>query len=312
MILPIIFLLSGCTKKEVEKNMFYMDTYINVKIYSENTKKANEALKEVDKIYKKYQNLTNVYDENSTLYKINHNNSNDEYIKVDKEIYNMLELSNEWYKKSNKLFNVNIGNLLSIWKSHRDNDLGLPTEEELNLEIYPLNIKDGKIKNENLYIDLGAVSKGYATEKVGEYLESKGLDYYLINAGGNIKVGKNYKRGYYNIAIENPTDKTKNYAIVKGENISVVTSGGYERFFEVDGKRYHHIIDPTTLYPANNSLSTTIITHDSALADILSTTIFLMKPKEAIKLIDSLNDVEAIIYGNNNEIIKSKGFNKYE
>ena len=92
----------------------------------------------------------------------------------------------------------------------------------------------------------------------------------------------------------------------------MVTSGGYERFYEINGKKYHHIIDPNTKYPANNSLSTTVVTKNSSLADILSTTLFLMEPNDAIKFVNKIDDVEAIIYVNEDKILKSKGFNKYE
>ena len=308
MILLTCLIVSGCSKKEeYSKNMFYMDTYINVKIFTNNGKKAKEALDKADKIYNKYQNLSNACDENSTLYKLNHNQSNEEYIEVDKDLYKLLKLGDQWYKKSNGLFNINMGNLLSVWK---DNPKELPNVDDIT--IYPFEIKDGLIKNENLYLDLGAITKGYATEEVGNYLESIGFDYYLINAGGNIKVGKNNTRGYYNIGVENPEKKGINYTVISGNDISVVTSGGYERFYEINGKKYHHIIDPNTKYPANNSLSTTVVTKNSSLADILSTTLFLMEPTDAIKFVNKIDDVEAVIYVNEDKILKSKGFNKYE
>ena len=92
----------------------------------------------------------------------------------------------------------------------------------------------------------------------------------------------------------------------------MVTSGGYERFYEIDGKKYHHIIDPNTKYPANNSLSTTFVNKNSYLADILSTKLFLMEPSDAIDFVKKIDDVEAIIYVNEEKIFKSKGFSKYE
>lgn len=305
----VTLILTGCEKqvKEYSKNFFYMDTYINIKLYDINENEANKAFGEIKQIYEKYQNMTNAYDENSEVYKIN--TSKEKKIEVSDELLEILVLGNEWYDKSNGLFNINMGNLIKTWKTAREEEK-LP--KKLNHKITKLKIEDNYIKNSNVNIDLGAIAKGYATELVGNKLEDLGIEYYLINAGGNILVGKNAKKDYYTIGIEDPLNKSNIYEKVKGENISVVTSGGYERFFEVDNVRYHHIIDPTTKYPANKMLSATVITKSSTLADILSTTLFLYEPKEAIKLVESLDGVEAILYVDENTILKSSGFSEYE
>ena len=305
----VTLILTGCEKKveEYSQNFFYMDTYINVKLYNINKEKADKAFNKIDNIYEKYQNMTNVYDENSEVYKIN--NSKEKKIEVSSELLEILNLGNEWYDKSNGLFNINMGNLIKTWKTAREEGK-LPSK--LNHKITKLKIEDNYIKNSNVNIDLGAIAKGYATELVGKQLQDLGIEYYLINAGGNILVGKNAKKGYYTIGIEDPLNKSNIYNKVRGENISVVTSGGYERFFEVDNVKYHHIIDPTTKYPAKKMLSATVITKSSTLADILSTTLFLYEPKEAIKLVESLDGVEAILYVDENTILKSSGFKNYE
>lgn len=305
----VTLILTGCEKKveEYSQNFFYMDTYINVKLYNINKEKADKAFNKIDNIYEKYQNMTNVYDENSEVYKIN--NSKEKKIEVSSELLEILNLGNEWYDKSNGLFNINMGNLIKTWKTAREEGK-LPSK--LNHKITKLKIEDNYIKNSNVNIDLGAIAKGYATELVGKQLQDLGIEYYLINAGGNILVGKNAKKGYYTIGIEDPLNKSNIYNKVRGENISVVTSGGYERFFEVDNVKYHHIIDPTTKYPAKKMLSATVITKSSTLADILSTTLFLYEPKEAIKLVESLDGVEAILYVDENTILKSSGFENYE
>lgn len=305
----VSLILTGCEKQvnEYSKNFFYMDTYINVKLYDINEEKANEAFDEIDNIYKKYENMTNAYDENSEVYKIN--TSKEKKIEVSEELLEILTLGNEWYDKSDGLFNINMGNLIKTWKAARENGK-LPSK--LNHKITKLIIEDNYIKNSNVNIDLGAIVKGYATELVGDKLENLDIDYYLINAGGNILVGENAKKDYYTIGIEDPLNKSNIYQKVKGENISVVTSGGYERFFEVNNVRYHHIIDPTTKYPANKMLSATVIAKSSTLADILSTTLFLFEPKEAIKLVESIEEVEAILYVDEDTILKSSGFDKYE
>ena len=174
-----------------------------------------------------------------------------------------------------------------------------------NVKIEKLKIENNKILNDKVTIDLGSIVKGYVTEKAGNYLESIGIDYYLINAGGNVKAGKSNK-GYYNIGIASPINN-ETFEIVQDENISVVTSGGYERFYEYNGVMYHHIIDPNTLYPANNMKSVTVIGEDSGLCDILSTTLFLMDIDEGKEFIKNY-DVKVIWFTNDNEIIKSDNY----
>lgn len=322
-ILVVVFIVCGYLSfykktKEYSKNLFYMDTYINVKFSSNiGDTKANEILDGVDSIYNKYQILTDTYNTESNIYYINNNNSDDEELTIDSDLYDMLKLSLEWYQKSNGKFNINMGNVIAVWKKYRDAETGIPTLEELKAS-GSIDINDvvllgnNKIKNTKPNIDLGGVSKGYTTGKVADYLKANGINNFIINAGGNVVVGENATKDYYSIGIENPEDTSDIYQVVKGNNIAVVTSGGYERFYEYNGVRYNHIIDPDTLFPANNMLSVTIVASDSGLADILSTTLFLMKPEEAIDLVNSLDNVEAIIYVNANTILKSDGFSNYE
>ena len=304
--------------KEYSKNLFYMDTYINVKLSTDlGAAKANELLDGVESIYNKYQLLTDTYNTESDIYYINNNDSTDDELTINSDLYDMLELSLYWYKKSNGKFNINMGSVIAVWKKYRDAGTGVPTLEELtnsgSININNVVLLDNdKIKNTKPDIDLGGISKGYTTGKAAEYLKANGIDSFIINAGGNVVVGKNATKDYYSIGIENPEDTSDIYQVVKGNNIAVVTSGGYERFYEYNGVRYHHIIDPDTLFPANNMLSVTIVASDSGLADILSTTLFLMQPKDAIDLVNSLDDVEAIIYVDANTILKSDGFGKYE
>ena len=280
-----------------------MDTIINVKLYNISESEANETFEEIENIYKKYEQLTNFYDENSELSKLNNNVD----INISNELWQLIKIGNDWYYKSNGLLNINIGNLTKVWHDFRENQDELPNVE--NITIDKLNIENEKITNKEVSIDLGAIAKGYVTELAGNYLEENGLEYYIINAGGNVKTGKSHK-GYYNIGIASPVNQNETFEIVKGENISVVTSGGYERFYEYDGVLYHHIIDPNTKYPANYMKSVTVIGKDSSECDALSTILFLMSIEEGKEFIKDY-DVDVVWFSNANEIIKSDGF-RYE
>lgn len=307
--------------KEYTKDLFYMDTYINIRFYTSDSEKSAMALKEVEQIYSDYHKLSdryNSYDGITNLYSILHNKSSDEYLEIDSRLYEMLSYGLEWKKKSNGKFDISIGNVIDIWKNYRDIGAGIPTSDELNIAklntVSNIELKDNNlILNNHPNIDLGAIAKGAATEEVGAYLESIGIDKYIINAGGSVKVGKHYNNSKYSIGIENPdSNGTDIYKVIYGNNISVVTSGGYLRFYEYNGEKYHHIIDPDTLMPPTYSKSVTVICHDSKLGDILSTILYLLPIDDAKKFLKNYDDVEAIWYTNDNQIITTEGFYKYE
>lgn len=293
-----------------------MDTYINIKIYCGNSKKTNEIFEEVEKIYKEYHILTdryNSYDNIHNLYYIN-NNSNEKEIDIDSKLYDMISFGYQFSRDTNKLFDINLGGVIDVWKKYRDSGNGVPSLQELkeaNKKDDIILLGDNMIKNNNINIDLGAVSKGYTTKIVGDYLKSVGIDYYLINAGGNVLAGKSYDKDSYKIGIQSPNKDGGIIGVVNGNDISVVTSGGYERNYVYDGKVYHHIINPNTLYPSNYMKSVTVVTPDSALGDMLSTTLFLMDIDKGMEFLKNY-DAEAIWVSNDNNIIKSEGFIKYE
>ena len=317
MIIFLILMIFNKREKEYSRKFFYIDTYIYVKIYSNNSNKANKLLDDVENIYKEYHQLSdryNSYKNVKNIYYIKNNKEKSEYIKIDKKLYNLIKYGLEQQDNTNNLIDIGMGNVIDIWKNYRDNGYGLPTKEELKIakaNQKKIILKDGKIKNNHPNIDLGCISKGYTTKIVGEYLKKKKIDKYLINAGGNVLVGNNIKNKDYTIGIENPDQKDDIFTIVKGNNISVVTSGGYERFYEYEGKKYSHIIDPHSLYPTDYMKSVTIITKDSAYAGILSTALFLMNIEDGKKYIEKLDNVEAIWYTNDNKIIYSTGAKKY-
>jgi FAD:protein FMN transferase len=319
----LIFIIINNNKiREYQKNIFYMDTYINVKVYTNNQKKAKDALIEIDNIYKKYHHLTdryNSYDNIINIYYINNTLPINEKITIEPELYNIIKYSINYYEKTNGLVNIAIGNAIDVWKEYKETKSGIPTLEDL-LAVGSINIEDiilyddYKIeKKTDVKLDLGTVSKGYTTNIAGEYLKEIGLDKYLINAGGNVKVGNHYRNDNYKIGLNEPKPySTDIYQVIKGNNISIVTSGSYERFYEYEDQIYHHIIDPNTLFPPNHFYSVTIITEDNALGDILSTALFIMNLEEGQKYVSSFDGVEAIWYDTEDNIYFSEGIKNYE
>jgi thiamine biosynthesis lipoprotein len=313
-----LLLVSGCSKKaNVDTyNMFYMDTYIEVKLYDVSNSK--EIFDEIDNIYKSYHELTdryNAYDNIKNVYYLNEVLKTNESVKIDSRLSDVINYGLSMYSKTNGYVDIAIGNVVDVWKSYREKETGVPTLYELmdsgSIRIEDITLKDNIYnKKSDVKLDLGAVAKGYVTELVGKYIESKGCNKYLINAGGNIKVGDSYKSTKYKIGIETPFDTSKVYKILNVENTSIVTSGSYQRYYEYNEVIYNHIINPNTLFPENYTKSVTVITKDSGYADILSTYLFLLPIKDGIKYINSLDNVEAIWYAD--KIYYSDGIDKYE
>lgn len=315
-----MILLDSLKVKEYSENLYYMDTYIYVKVYAGNRIHANEVLNGVEKIYKEYHELTNKYKEYKgvkNLYYLTYNTSTDETITIDKRLYELLEYGKDVYKVTNGLVDISMGNVLDIWKSYRDSKYGVPTLEELQNaktdKIEDIVLLDkNQILNNHVNIDLGAIAKGYVTELAAEYLEKEGITKYIINAGGNVIVGDNDEFDKYSIGIEDPEDPTGIFKVIYGNNISVVTSGGYNRYYTWNGIRYSHIINPNTLFPDNYVKSVTVICTSSKFADVLTTMLYMMDVDSGLEYINNLEGVEAIWYTIDNQIVTSNGISKYE
>ena len=184
-------------------------------------------------------------------------------------------------------------------KAHTDISL-LEIDDENNT----VRITDPKAS-----IDVGALGKGYATEKAAQALKDAGATGYVLNIGGNIRIiGTKPDGSGWLTGIKDPDDPNSSFAAYLNlANTSCVTSGSYERFYSVNGKRYHHIIDGDTAMPADYFPAVTIITENSGLADALSTALFCMSQEEGAALVESLDGVEALWVMHDGEVKMSTG-----
>ncbi len=314
----LIVFITGCNNKKMYKTSFmYMDTYIEIKIYDVDKDNAKKYLDTAKNMYKEYHELTdryNEYDNIYNLYYINNILKVNEEIQIDDRLKDLIEYGIKMYKDTDGYINIAMGNVIDVWKSYREEGVDVPKTYELmnkNININNISLDGNKfIKKGNIKLDLGAYAKGYVTEEVGKYFEENNINKYLINAGGNVKVGTKYNISKYNIGLEEPFNTENIYKTLSVENVSIVTSGSYQRYYKVNDVIYNHIINPKTLYPENYTKSVTVITKDSAYADILSTYLFLLPIEDGINLVNSLDNVEAIWYAD--QIYYSKDFNIYE
>lgn len=341
-IFSLIFLVS-CKKESVEKydieffNTF--DTVTHIIIYDSDSKRANKELEtmhnrfnELHKIYDKY----NDYEGLNNLKTIN-DNAGIEPVKVDKELFYLIEYSLDSYKNISNKTNIAMGPVVDTWNKYRElyeagktkeevvELLGseIPTKKELDLSRQYLNVDDIVLNKEDqtvylkktdMQLDVGSVAKGYATELVAKEAEERGVKSAIISAGGNVRaIGGPIDRDYYSVAVQNPYKNSKEekdfLTVLKIKGKSVVTSGDYQRYFKVDDKNYCHIIDPESLMPGNIYRSVSVITEDSLLCDYLSTSLFLMPYEEGRDLADKLN-VDVIWAFPNGEVKVTDGAKK--
>lgn len=312
--------LVGCSNN-VEKqtsDYFYMDTIIRVSVWTEAN---NEVLEKVDSLYEKYHNLTTKYQSIEgmiNVYYINKELKINQEIEIDPLLYEILEYSKEMYIDTSGKFNIGLSSVIDVWNEYKDTSSGVPSYEELissgNIDLNNLVLLGNNtiMKTDDIELDLGAISKGYATREVKELLIENGVDIFLINAGGNVVVGNHYDDDRYKIGLEDPINNAETFDILNVENKSIVTSGSYIRNYEYEGTIYHHIIDSETLYPMNFFKSVVVVTDDSALADVLSTYLFTMNYADGLEYVESIDNVEAIWYIDNDDIRYSSGMDNYE
>ena len=170
------------------------------------------------------------------------------------------------------------------------------------------------LKDKLMRLDVGAIAKGYATEEIAKKLQSLGVSSYMLNVGGNIRlIGSKANGEKWKVGIQDPDESATNnsIAILELQDFAIVTSGSYQRYYYVDGVKYHHIIDPKTLMPENKYVSVSVVAKDSALADALSTALFNLSLDDGKALIKDLNDVYVMWIDMDNKIHYSSGFENF-
>lgn len=254
-------------------------------------------------------------------------------VQVDERIIDLLEYSIELYDETDGRVNIAFGSVLELWHASREHasnfpeEAAVPSREELEAAARHTSIENVVIDRENMTVelldpemslDVGAIAKGYATEQAALLAEARGVEYMLISVGGNVRAigGRGSDAEPWRVSIRNPFEEEQkdqpNLTILNIIQASLVTSGVYERYYMVDGERYHHIVDPETLQPENRYMSVSVVTPDSGFADALSTAIFNMSSDEGLSYIESLPDTEAIwVLPDGTEIVSS-GFRDLE
>ncbi len=289
-----------------QKSAFLMDTLVDIKIVTHN--KNSESL--IDSTFKLVERLDkkfSFYNDESEIGKFNSNQI--DYLFFDKDFTEIFRIADSLYVFSNSLFDVTIGDLTELWRGH------IPAEDSIQMMkkktgFYKLQFQNGKVKKPaEMKINLGSLAKGYIVDEAVKYLMKNFAESGFVNAGGDMRIfGSKIK-----IGIQHPRNKKSELVgVLKIENKAVVTSGDYERYFIKDGVRYHHIINPKTGYPANCNISVTVIANSALVADAYSTALFLMETNAGIKLAENVENLEALIIFEEENILKAKSTNGFE
>lgn len=308
------------------------DTLTKVVAYTGSKKeftKYSQLIYDNLKEYHELYDIYNTYDGINNIKTIN-DNAGIAPVEVDQRIIDLILFGKEWYKKTGGKINIAYGAVLKIWHYYRtmgtDNfeNARLPPVDELkaaaeHTDINKIIIDEEKstvfLDDLEMSIDVGAVGKGYAVERVSQIAVENGFKKGLISVGGNVRVigSKGEENKPWNVGIQSPDsdNRQSDIHIVNLIDSSLVSSGNYERFYTVNGKRYHHIIDPETLFPSEYFTSVTIICRDSGIADALSTAVFNMPFEKGCRLVEDLPGIEAMWVLSNGETRYSSNFKRF-
>lgn len=251
-------------------------------------------------------------------------------VKVDGEILQLLEMGRQMYDRTDGAVHIAYGSVLSLWHDYREEGLRnpkharIPTKEELDGRAEHTDMDDLVIDEElstvflrdgEMSLDVGSIGKGYAVQKLADYAREIGMEHALISVGGNVcAVGGKADAASWVVGVENPRpDSGKPYiATVELDSGCIVTSGDYQRYYDVEGQRYCHIIDTDTNMPPQYVSAVSVRAKDSGVADAVSTALFNMDFEAGRSLVDEMEDVEAMWVEKDGQIRCSGGFKIYE
>lgn len=298
-------------KNRHEATTFAMDTVMTFTVIHED---GEELIIDAEQEIRRLENLLSITLENSEISKLNAA-AGKEPVAISNETITLLNAGINLGAMAGGAFDIAISPVVKAW-GFTEEEHRVPTKEEL-AALLPLTDPDdiildsGKayLQKEGMAVDLGGIAKGYASDKVADLLKGKGVSSAIFSLGGNVYgIGTKPDGEKWEVALANPLDVNDYCGIISVENQAVVTSGGYQRYFEENGKRYHHIIDPKTGYPAESGLlSVTIISESGTEADVLSTALYVMGLEKALDFWKENDMFEAIFITEEGEVVATEG-----
>lgn len=337
-IVLLTVMFSGCAGRQLPKlNKFdtvyldYFDTVTEITVYTETQQQFEQIARSFEDELRRYHQLYDIYHNYEGINNIKTINDNAGItpVVVDKDIIRLLQFAVGQYEQTGGKMNIAMGSVLSIWRNYREAgmmnlegaqvpDLGQLMRANEHTDIDMLRIDAEKsavyLPDREMQLDVGAIAKGYAVGQICEKMKQEGVTSALVSVGGNVQtIGLRGDGTPWRVGVQNPDmDGGKAYLhALSLRDMALVTSGSYQRYYDVGGVRYHHIIDPDTLLPWNEYVSVTVLCSDSGVADALSTAVFNMPFQQGEKLIESLADTEAMWVYPDGTKKYSSGFEAY-
>lgn len=314
------FLVFSCREKElvrVEHNEFFYGTMINFAIYGENERETRNIIKKAVEEMKRIDRAYNTKSRGSILNTLNE--SPLEKHKMTEELYSLLQSAEKISDFVGGYFDVTVYPIINLWGFDNLEIDNIPNKKEIENALKLVDYKSIeynkeyiKLAYEGQGIDTGAFLKGYAIKRAKDIFIENGVKHGFISAISSVEsIGRRSDGKKWRIGIQNPKNPSEiiNIALLEGEAMGV--SGDYQTYVEIDGKRYHHIINPKTGYPADTISMLVVIAKDSFRADLYSTALFMLEANKIIELVDNIEELEVMIVDKDNIIYKSKNMNKF-
>jgi len=278
-----------------------MGTVIEITLVSEDGEAAQKASLQAFQEIRRIEQLMSPWIETSDVSRLNRS-AGKEWAKVSPETFEVIQRSQKISGLSEGAFDITIAPLIQIWRKARERGAP-PSSEEVKKILNLVNFRnlltrsDGKVflKKKGMAIELGGIAKGYAVDRAFGILASLGYKNLIINAGGDLR-SKGFKNNQpWSIGIQHPRSAEKVMATISVSDSAIATSGDYEKFFLHQGKRYHHILNPKTGFPADGCQSVIILSKDGMMADGLATAVFVLGTEKGYTLCQRLEGVECLI-----------------
>ena len=307
------------TAQEMQKRTLkLMGSRFDITVVSNTKTEANKYIDEAISEISRIERLISSWNPNSQTSLIN-KNAGIQAVKVDEELFSLIKRSLQISKLTDGAFDISYASMDRIWKF--DGSMTkMPSEIDIKNSVARVGYKNIVLneaqhtvflKNKGMKIGFGAIGKGYAADKAKSLLISKGVPAGIINASGDLNSwGKQINGEDWSVAIKNPLNKNKVFAMLPIYEKAIVTSGNYEKQVSFNGKKYTHIIDPRTGYPCSGIISVSIITASAELADALATSIFVMGKEVGLDFVNQLKQVECIIVDAEGKVHYSNNINR--
>lgn len=313
-LLVVLFSMLCSAQQPYKRTLKLMGSRFDITVVANDEAQGNASIAVAIAEITRIEKLISSWDPNSQTSSINRN-AGIKPVRVDTELFNLIERAIKISKLTDGAFDISYASMDRIWKFDGSMDV-MPSEVEIMTSVAKVgfnNIVLDKrestvfLKLEGMKIGFGGIGKGYAADKAKALLIAQGVPSGIINASGDMNTwGKQPDGSEWKVAITNPMNKNKVFALLPITDGAVVTSGNYEKFVNFNGKRYTHIIDPRSGYPSSGIISVTVFAPTAELADALATSVFVMGKETGLDRINQLPKIECIIIDDSGVITKSK------